>query len=384
MKILILINKIPYPQNSGNNIRNYQMINTLASEHEVRLVCACNKSKCLDELKKDLDIEVDFIKIKHNKMFSIYKFLSGASYNLSYNYCRRAKIKFTQIIDEYKPDIIQFNDLYLSQYINLNGPYKKVYNCDKVMYMLMKKLENRAKRSFLYKKFFDVEIDKIFYYESTVIQKCNLTIFSNPKDQSNINSRLQLLKDSLYLPVFIEKSELLPLTDKKNILFIGNFNETASHYLYNYYINNVHKALAEKHPDYKLLVCGHNLENIKYKDDNIKFISNDDMLEVYKNTRMLVLPHTVSHGISVKGVNAMAYGIPVVGTEVAFDWLDVPHKEKYVFIAENIEKLSKKIHSVIDNNDKLNAVRKEALRLVQKKYSFADFKSKLLDAYNNI
>lgn len=129
-----------------------------------------------------------------------------------------------------------------------------------------------------------------------------------------------------YMPLYA----LSPRTDcadanaRTGLLFVGGFGHPPNVDAVLYFAREVWPAVASRLPAAEFTIVGSRPppEVLALNNGRIKvlgFISDERLNEVYQATRLVVIPLRYGAGVKGKTLEAMAQGVPVVGTPCAFE-----------------------------------------------------------------
>lgn len=206
------------------------------------------------------------------------------------------------------------------------------------------------------------EIPKQFEYEVKLLQYYD-DVLCISYDEKYLFEKFYPNKRFYWLPFFTNKKSVSNSKKDIDLLFVGFSN------IYNYnsvvwFYENVYKHLK----NVSVSVCGkvcvmlrkNNPELYsKMVNDNIKFYDwVDDLSSMYKRAKIAIVPMFGGTGLKVKTVEAMSYGLPVVGTVSACDgFMDKSENgcllsDNPLTFASNIKKLLKNEKFYSDVSDK--------------------------------
>jgi GT2 family glycosyltransferase len=126
---------------------------------------------------------------------------------------------------------------------------------------------------------------------------------------------------------FFDVKELTPGYDERNgILFVGGFHHPPNQDAMKWFLNNVYGTIEKQ--GINLTIAGSEMPDFlfEYKKKFPALVLLPDvpvaqLEELYAKTRIAIVPLQVGAGIKGKVIEAMAKGVPVVGTDRAFEGL---------------------------------------------------------------
>jgi len=146
------------------------------------------------------------------------------------------------------------------------------------------------------------------------------------------------------------------------LLFIGTSHERNINALRSFY-ENVLPLIHNNYPEIKTKIVGafeaSDLAFIKAKGKNISICTYvDDISKSYEYGDIQVLPFNMGAGSKLKVFESFAYGVPVVGTNLAFTGVPLGEIDKLV-CSDSHETIAKNIISLIENKYSYDFVRKK-------------------------
>lgn len=260
----------------------------------------------------------------------IYKLNPKITYNDFYSAFNKYLLlnKLKEIKNKgYRPDIVELNwtniILYLPSIKNI-FPDAKYYaveqdvtfqNYERNYLLTTNPLQHKTeKKIFLLFKNDELKTLKLFD---------KIFVFNNKDLKLLTNNGIQESLIKVIIPYF--KTISIPLTeDKKNmILFYGAMGRKENYLAAIWFIENVFPLFSD---DFVFVVLGSSPhpDILKYKSDRINITGYQaDIQPYFEKALCLVAPLERGAGIKVKVLEALLAGIPVLGTEVASEGIDV-------------------------------------------------------------
>ncbi|MFP4500598.1 MAG: glycosyltransferase family 4 protein [Candidatus Hydrogenedentota bacterium] len=98
-----------------------------------------------------------------------------------------------------------------------------------------------------------------------------------------------------------------------HVLFVGSPNSVNVHGA-QFFMTEVMPLLRERIPEAKLVLAGRVCENLEDAGDCVKLGALDDLDEAYAQADVVVNPRKFGTGLSIKSIEALAHGKPLVAT----------------------------------------------------------------------
>ena len=147
--------------------------------------------------------------------------------------------------------------------------------------------------------------------------------------------------------------------NSKDILFIGSAHRPNWDGI-KWFINEVLPLVKHKIPNIKLNIVGSCLKDEIYEleSENIKvlgFLKEDELEELYGQTKLSIAPLRFGAGIKGKVIDAFYHQVPVISTSVGAE--GIPKADKILSIADTPEEFAKKIIQLYTNEKLWNVCR---------------------------
>lgn len=161
------------------------------------------------------------------------------------------------------------------------------------------------------------------------------------------------------------------------------------------YLIRAFKIIESRIPDSKLIIAGDGPE----KDDLVKlaeelnledvvflgWIPHKDMAELYNETTVLVVPSIHPEPFGIVGIEAMATGRPVIGSNVGGipDWIE-DGKTGFLVGPKNPEEIAERVVELLSNEDLTEEMGENARRKAEEEFSVETNVEKILRIYERV
>jgi len=315
-KLLFFFPDNPFAKGAGNIIRAYSNLKQLkALGFQIDLIGVEDLYKNWGDPYEHIDSSMinEFLLLSRRpprkKLTFIYwkykviKFISKKNKSNIF-YTRYFKDSFNNFLKTKKYDYVVINYEFWTDLIrnkDLKGAKKIIDTHDWIT--LNEFYKN--KKLHLGKKF-EEEINSLSFYDKIItISSDEYFIFRGFLGDKVVN-----------IPPFFQENfanEYIP--KKYDLIFVGSDNPF-NILSFNWFIEKVYPLL----PDYiKLCVVGRICNHIPDKHNIEKHIFADDLSTFYHQSKVAICPMLEGTGIKIKVVEALSFGLPVVGTEKAVD-----------------------------------------------------------------
>jgi glycosyltransferase involved in cell wall biosynthesis len=148
--------------------------------------------------------------------------------------------------------------------------------------------------------------------------------------------RSYISKPVLYIPPYFFEvpKEVTPFDNRTGIFFIGGFNHPPNQDAMRWFLEEVYPMLEQQ--NITLTIAGSKMPefifNYKKRFKSLVVLSDvsiEELNDIYTQTRIAIVPLRSGAGVKGKVIEAMAKGVPVVGTDIAFEGMPKDHTYLY-------------------------------------------------------
>ena len=211
LKILILTPRIPFPLKDGGAIAMHQTIEGYVQQGcEVSLLSMNTSRHWVDENSlpdlylKLIHFKTVFINNNINPLSAFFNLFTGKSYNVSRFINKNFENALLEIIQKEAFDIIQFESIYTSPYLQIaqeNSTAKCFCRVHNIEYLIWQRLsENEA--NFLKRKYLKILTNRLKNYEIDILKKFDLLLPISRTEEKYFSENK--INASIYLPFGID------------------------------------------------------------------------------------------------------------------------------------------------------------------------------------
>ncbi|RJQ27329.1 glycosyltransferase [Candidatus Parcubacteria bacterium] len=393
MKILMLTPYLPYPTNSGGQIRSNNLIKHLSKKHEITL-CSLVKNEedhRYTEFLKPYCKEIYVFK-RSTKPWTLKNILkTGFSVHpfvVVRNFSSEEKKALSNIIARGNFDIIHAETFYVSPHIP-ETDIPVVLVDQTIEYQVYQHYVDNYHYPFM-RPLLYLDVLKVKYWESHYWKKAARVVAVSERDAKVMQQTVKGLKvDIVPNGVGDDFIQEVPLHYNKTLLFMGNYEWMQNSEAARILAREVYPQVNKKIKDAKLVIAGQNTQKIKdlqAKGIELVNIAVDDIKTVqnyYHNSGVLVAPLYGPGGTRLKILSAMSSRLPVVTTKIgitginAIDGVNVLEGETPKEVAELTVKIlqDKNLYKKIADN---------ARKFVEENYSYEVIADKLDKVYQEV
>ena len=159
---------------------------------------------------------------------------------------------------------------------------------------------------------------------------------------------------------------------RKDFMFVGGFVHTPNVDAVLWFTNEILPKIVDKLSDIKFYIVGSNptLEIQELASDNIivkGFVSDEELIQLYKNCRISIVPLRYGAGIKGKVVEAMRYGIPVITTTVGAE--GIAGAEQILCIEDDAEQMADRFVQLYYDRAGLETMSKDSYAYIRNNFS---------------
>jgi len=126
---------------------------------------------------------------------------------------------------------------------------------------------------------------------------------------------------------FFYKTKATPIDsfdNRKDILFVGGFNHAPNVDAVLWFCSEIWPKVLKVLPEANFYIVGSNAPKIiaELKSDSIKYLgyqTDEQLLSLYKNVKLTVIPLRYGAGVKGKTIEAMQMGVPIVTTNIGVE-----------------------------------------------------------------
>ena len=395
MRILQLVNRIPYPLNDGGNIGvHYYTEGFLKAGVDLSMLAMNTTRHWIDteqlpalysELAYFKAIEVD------NRVKPLDAFLNlfkNSSYNIDRFISDEYKKELIDLLQKNTFDVVQLEGLFLVPYIEIIRKYSKAkisIRQHNIEFRIWERLASKAKNP-LKKWYLQLLAKRLKAFEIKHLNDYDLALTISKEDDVFFKS---LGKTSpTYLHTFgidIDKIPFAPSSKLPLSLYhIGAMDWLPNQESVDWLLENVMPIVIEKMPDVQLHLAGRNMPEHYFAKETKNIIIHGEVPDAQafeQNKSILVVPLLSGGGVRIKIFQAMAMGKTIVTTPVGVEGIEVNDE---VFIADDATNFANKIIEILQCPHLVETTGKAARKLVEEKYNRSVLIQNLLNKYEQL
>lgn len=397
MKILMLTPYVPFPPASGGQIRTLNLLKHL-SKHNTIILVALYKDEEQKKYAKDLKEYCSEIYLckRPKKPWQISNIIKAIftqwPFLIVRNYSKEANEVVKKIIDEKNIDVIHAETFYVMPHVPDDTSIPTLLVDQTIEYKVYQHFIHTLAKPLEW--FLNIDIMKLKFWERYYWKKAKAVVLVSEADEKIVkmlepNVRTELVPNGAGEDMLVENVQTKDLNNPK-LLFVGNFSWLQNTEAAEFLIKNIYPLLKKTLPEITIIVAGqhaHEKLGLLASDGvNIVDIAYDDnhtMVDLFKSSTAFISPIYGAGGTRLKILAAMAAGLPIIGTKISLEGLDIV-EGKHALIAETPIEFVNETKKLLNNKILFHNLQKQAHKLVVTSYSYSAISKKLESVYSSI
>ena len=395
MRILQLMNKVPWPPKDGGAIACLNMTKGFSMlGHEVT-VLSMNTSKHhirIKDMPDDVRSKADFRLVEVPASINWLEATLNLLFSkLPYNAQRFISDEFSnelaKLLTEKNFDVIQLEGLYLCPYIPVIREYSKAliaYRAHNIEYEIWERTATLSEgfRS----KYLRNLSKRIKRFEVSYLNTYDLLVPITDRD-GIILDKLGNTKPRHTSQTGIDFASLVPTARKlefPSLFHIGALDWAPNQEGLIWFFNHCWPKIHQENPDLKFYLAGRNapewFERI-IKLDGVEYLGEiNDAYDFINSKAVMVVPLFSGSGMRIKIIEGMALGKPIVTTDIGTEGIPTENG-KNILIANEADRFTEAITQLINDRDLSNRIGKSAIGFIQEKFDNLSQAEALVEFY---
>jgi len=395
MRILQLMNKVPWPPKDGGAIACLNMTKGFSMlGHEVT-VLSMNTSKHhirIKDMPADVRSKADFRLVEVPASINwIEATLNLLFSRLPYNAQRFISDEFShelaKVLTEKSFDVIQLEGLYLCPYIPVIRKYSKAliaYRAHNIEYEIWERTATLSEgfRS----KYLRNLSKRIKRFEVSYLNSYDLLVPITDRD-GIILDKLGNTKPRHTSQTGIDFASLVPTARKlefPSLFHIGALDWAPNQEGLIWFFNHCWPKIHQENPDLKFYLAGRNapewFERIIKLEGVVYLGEINDAYDFINSKAVMVVPLFSGSGMRIKIIEGMALGKPIVTTDIGTEGIPTENG-KNILIANDADRFTDAITQLINDRELSNRIGKSAIGFIQEKFDNLSQAEALVEFY---
>lgn len=395
MRILQLMNKVPWPPKDGGAIACLNMTKGFAMlGHEVT-VLSMNTSKhhiSLKDMPAELRNRADFRLVEVPAYINWFEaalnlIFSKLPYNAQRFISDEYSFELVKLLTEKTFDVIQLEGLYLCPYIPVIRKYseaKIAYRAHNIEYEIWARTASLSEgfRS----KYLRNLSRRIKRFEISYLNSYDILVPITDRD-GQILDELGNTKPRHTSQTGIDFASLVPTAKKlefPSLFHIGALDWAPNQEGLIWFFNHCWPKIHSENPDLKFYLAGRNAPDwfVRHiKLDGVEYLGEiNDAYDFINSKAIMVVPLFSGSGMRIKIIEGMSLGKPIVTTDIGTEGIPTENGNN-ILIANTADEFIEAIFRLINDRELSNRIGKNAIGFIQEKFDNLSQAGSLIDFY---
>lgn len=397
MNIFIVCNKSPFPPKEGGPIAMNAIITGLLEAGHTVKVLALNTNKYYTEpsdipedYRQKTNIEFVYVDLAIHPYKAFANFFSKRSYHVERFISEELNNKIEEILQKEKFDIIQFETLYISPYIETvrkNSDAKIILRAHNIEHLIWERVaftcKQPLKRHYLWhlartlKRF---ELNALHRFDGiAAITKNDALYFRNCGTIAPVTD-ISFGLNLKHYPLDNSAAEF------PSFFHIGAMNWIPNQEGIKWFLDNVWNKVVVLFPYLKFYIAGREMPGwlVNNNYPNVEVVGEvEDAVKFIQSKSIMIVPLFSGSGIRIKIIEGMALGKTIITTRIGAEGINCQNGEQILY-AENAIDFVSTIKYCIENRADCDRIGNNARNLIEKKHDNTKIIQKLTDFYYQV
>ncbi len=395
MKVLQLAPRIPYPLTEGGNIGIFYITRELSRHGAEIHFAGISGSKVADTPPELSNLCEDLLIIPSPHRYGISSafrnFFSDVPINIEKYHSRDVLKKIIKFVEGKKIDLIHVDHLHMAYYGLALRDILKVPVVLREHNLELKIMDRFSQSSSnpLYRGYAAIQLRKFLKYEPGVCAEVDKCIMITDQDRERLLS-LRRDTDSTVIPAGVDVDYFKPNGsdgEEDTIAYIGSLDWLPNIDGLKWFVKEILPTILRSRPTVTFFIYGKNPSRDvgKLHDGTHVIVKGfvEDVREVFRRARVVVVPLLAGSGMRIKILEAMAAGKAIVTTSIGKEGIHCGDGGQ-IMVGDTPDKLAEKVLMLLENKELCLKLGVAAARLVQKEYSWTSVGERFWDTYLEI
>lgn len=375
MKILYLCHRVPYPPDKGDKIRAYHHLAHLVKSHQVHVACLADTPGDLDHArsleKLCASVDVAYRTTARSLFQAAVALPMGRSLSIAAFDSPELRAQVERRLEQDNPDVLVAYSAAMAQYIE--GIQGRPRVLDFVDADSEKLRTYGHMRSFPQSALYALEANRLARYEGRMASLFDASIFIS-EAEAEIVRRSHAEREFAVIPNGVDLDAFRPRMDGAQaqdpvVVFTGAMGYYPNADAVIYFANDVFPLVKAKIPNARFVIVGRDptsaVRRLSRPPDVTVTGFVPDVRPFLAEAAVAVAPFRMARGVQNKVLEAMASGLPVVGTTIAFQGL-AAGVEDGIRIADTPDSLAGEVASLLTDAPRRLAMGQAARAFVER------------------
>lgn len=329
MKILYLAHRLPYPLNKGEKIRTFHQICHLSRHHIIHLICMVDDPTDLQYVKLLERYCASVTAVYSSKAATMFlavgALLSQKPLSVVSFYRKQLTREIENLLAVEQFDVIFVSSSAMAEYVLPVSHIPKAIDfvdVDSEKWRLYADY-HMFPFSWIYRR----EANLLAAYEEKIAKIFNCSVFISEQERSlfqqRVNDRpISVISNGVDSEYFSPHELVLSSSDHPVVVFTGNMDYFPNIDAVLYFCTEIFPLVCQTVPETQFFIVGRNpvrsVRELGNQQNVVVTGSVADVRPYLTKAAVAVAPFRIARGVQNKILEAMAMGLPVVGTVEAF------------------------------------------------------------------
>ena len=388
-KLLVLTPRLPYPMIGGDRRRIFTICQALSKEFDITLLSLCeNKAELTMPLPDDGVFRyIERVYLPKWKSFanSLAALPTSRALQVAYYKCREFQVALERLAPRH--DLILAHLIRTGAYVESLEMPKLLEMTDAISLNYQRLSELKGRKFSVKNLVYRIERQRILREELRLAAKFNHSFVVSDVDRRYLVDQMPELDSQICvapLGIDVQSLDILSFEDireGKHIAFVGNMGTTQNFDAADWFASRVMPRLLATNPSLKFKIIGVIGEKARAHLESypgVHVVGRVDCIrEALKGCFAAVCPMRFGAGVQTKVLEYMAYGVPVVSTQMGNEGIDAP--ERVAIIADSPEALARSLIELHASPSLRQDMVASARKFVQERYDGANVSLSIVD-----
>jgi polysaccharide biosynthesis protein PslH len=339
MKILLLTRSVPYPPDSGPKIKTYHLLRHLAAHHEVTLVSFARnpQEQQRSAQLQELCAAIHTVPLRRSSWGNLVALARSSLSGRPFIIERESRSAMRRLVEQLVSnaaaegapfDLVHTDQVQMAQYAT-GLPLRRLLDIHSVASSTFERLA--PQKPFGTQLLYYREARLLRRYEAAICAEFEAITVVSEEDRQALLGLLEEPRELAVIPIGIDAEAMPALpraTDSHTVLSLTSMVLPSNLDGVLWFAREIYPLVCRAVPDAQLLVCG------TFRDPEIAALDRyDSTIEVtgyiadpqavIARAACMIVPQRSGSGLSVKILEALARGIPVVATTLGAEGIDL-------------------------------------------------------------
>jgi sugar transferase (PEP-CTERM/EpsH1 system associated) len=363
MHILYLAHRIPYPPNKGEKIRTFHQLLHLSKHHTVHLVCLVDDPTDLEYVSTLERYCASVIAVYRNKnsalCLAIRALLTRKPLSVAAFYRKALAREISHKLHTETFDVIFVSSAAMAEYVLEVSALPRVIDFIDVDSEKWRQYEQHHALPLAW--LYGLEARRLCRYEARIAQVFNHAVLISHEEKRLFQQRIcdrpvTVISNGVDLNYFVPKSAEVASHRPPTLVFTGVMDYFPNVDAVEYFCSDIFPLVRAVVPDCWFSIVGrHPTWRVQAlsKHPNVTVTGAvPDVRPYLAQATIAVAPFRIARGVQNKILEAMAAGLPVVGSSQAFEGITAT-EEDGIRIANDPQRFAKEIIALLTGKDTL-------------------------------